>query len=65
MDAETLIQRAQQRCSKHLPGRGSCHSCVLEEMEDVLLEENPELSRGDYHHDLVWSWVAAADAAAH
>ena len=64
MDAETLIQRAQERCSKYLPGRGSCRSCVLEEMEEGLLEENPELSRGDCH-DLVWSCVVATNEAEH
>ncbi len=49
MDAETLIQRAQERCSKHLPGVGFCRDCVMDEPQEMLLEENPELSRGDAH----------------
>ena len=62
MDAETLLKRAAQRCSKHLPGRGFCHDCVMDELQEMLLAENPELSRGDAH-DLAWEWVARADEA--
>ena len=64
MDAETLIQRAQERCAKHLPGRGFCNDCVMNELQEMLLEENSELSRGDAH-DLAWEWAARADEAGH
>ena len=30
----------------------------------MLLEENPEMRRGDAH-DLVWEWVRAAEEAEH
>ena len=47
MDAEALVRRAQARCKQHMPGKGHCSDCFLEELEEVLLEQNPELCRGD------------------
>ena len=44
MDAEALLERAAQRCAKHLPGRGFCNDCVMDELQEMLLEENPQLS---------------------
>ncbi len=63
MDADTLLQRASERCSQHLPGTGFCNDCVMDELQEMLLEENPELSRGDAH-DLAWEWAARADEVA-
>ena len=34
------------------------------QLQALLVEENPELSRGDAH-DLAWEWVARADDAEH
>ncbi len=59
MDPDDLLQRARERHAEHLPGKGVCRDCVLEEMEDMLLEENPEMPRGDAH-DLVREWVRQA-----
>ena len=56
MDPEDLLQRARERCAEHLPGKGVCRDCVLGEMEDMLLEENPGMRRGDAQF-LVWEWV--------
>ena len=54
MDSDDLIQRARQRCAEHLAGKGVCR------MEDMLLEENPDMGRGDAR-DLVWEWVQRAE----
>ena len=35
---------------------GACHECLLAEMEQVLLEENPEMKAGDVF-ELVQEWV--------
>ena len=53
MDADTLIQRARERCSRHRQVPGFCNDCVMDELQELLLEENAELSRGDAH-DLAW-----------
>ncbi len=34
----------------------------MDELQEMLLEENPELYRGDAH-DLAWEWCARADEA--
>ncbi len=36
----------------------------MDELQEMLLEENPDLSRGDAH-DLAWEWAARADEAEH
>ena len=64
MDPDDLIQRARERCAQHLAGKGVCRSCVLGEMEDMVLEENPDMRRGDAH-DLVWEWVQRAEQPTH
>ena len=56
MDSDDLLQRARERCAEHLPAQGTCRNCFLEEMEDMVLEENPDMRRGDAH-DLVEEWV--------
>ena len=56
MDPDDLLERARERCAEHLPAKGVCRNCFLEEMEDMLLEENPDMRRGDAH-DLAWEWV--------
>ena len=56
MDSDDLLQRARERCAEHRPGAGTCRGCVLEEMEDMLLEENPEMERGDAHAQVL-EWV--------
>ncbi len=34
------------------------------ELQELLLEENPELSRGDAH-DVAWEWAARANGGEH
>ncbi len=50
-------RRAAQRGSRHRQVPGFCNDCVMDELQEMLLEENPDLSRGDAH-DLAWEWVA-------
>ncbi len=64
MDRDDLLERARERCAEHLGGKEVCRNCVLGEMEDMLLEENPDMRRGDAH-DLVWEWVQQAERADH
>ena len=45
-EANTLLQLAYDHCP-HRPGRGFCRSCLMKELQELLLEENPELTRGD------------------
>ena len=42
----------------------ACRTCLLDEFTELVLEENPDLSRGDAH-DLAWEWGARADEAEH
>ncbi len=47
MPAE-LLRRARERCAQHRgPTRGICRECYLAEMEEMLLEQNPSMCRGD------------------
>ena len=64
MNADTLLQRASERCSQHRQVPGFCNDCAMDELQEMLLEENPELSRGGAH-DLAWEWVARVDEAAY
>ena len=43
-----LLERARRRCAEHLPGRGLCQSCLLEELEEGLVHELG-LERGEAH----------------
>ena len=56
MDADDLIQLARERCAQHLPAKGMCHGCFRAELEEMLLEENPDMQRADAH-DLVEEWM--------
>ena len=47
MTSDELLSRARERCSHHLPGRGVCRRCIVEAMEEMLVEENPGLAPGD------------------
>ncbi len=63
MPAE-LLRRARQRCAQHRgPTRGVCRECLLAEMEEMLLEQNPGLYRGD-PFELVQEWARAATGPA-
>ena len=64
MDSDDLIQRARERCAEHLPASGVCHLCFRAELEEMLLEENPEMRRGGAH-DLVDEWVRRAGEPEH
>ena len=64
MDPDDLLQRARERCAEHRPGKGTCRDCFLGGMEDMLLEENPGMWRGDAH-DLVREWVRQAGEPEH
>ncbi len=60
MTSDELIARARQRCSRHRgPTSGMCRQCFLDEMEEMLLDENHGMKRGEAH-DLVWDWVQRA-----
>lgn len=60
-----LLRRARERCAHHRgPTRGVCRECLLAEMEEMLLEENPELHRGDAF-ELVQEWARAAKEHQH
>ncbi len=39
--------RACRRCAAHLSGSGVYRECLLAEMEQILLEEHPEMKAGD------------------
>ena len=52
MNAAQLLSHAGQRCPHRL-GPGTCRPCLMEELQELLLEENPELSEADAH-DLAW-----------
>ena len=65
MTSDELITRARQRCSRHLgPAKGMCRQCFLAELEDMLLEENPEMQRRDAH-DLAREWAQRVDQPGH
>ena len=60
MPAE-LLRRAQERCAQHRgPTSGVCRECLLAEMEEMLLEQNPGMYRGDAF-ELVQEWARAAE----
>ena len=46
MAPQTLATRARERCAQH-HGTDYCSRCIREELDQVLLEENPELCRDD------------------
>ena len=56
MEPADFWDRARQRCAQHLSGRAVCSDCLLVEMEQVLLEENPQMKAGDVY-ELVHEWV--------
>ncbi len=56
MDRDDLLQRARERCAGHLADGRLCRDCVVGEMEDMLLEENPAMPRDDAR-DLALEWV--------
>ena len=67
MTADELLTRARERCSRHRPGKvlGVCDRCIVETMEEMLVEENPELAPGDAV-ELVAAWMGMdEDAALH
>ena len=64
MDRDDLLERARERCAEHRPGKGLCRDCVVGEMEDMLLEENPGMPRGDAH-DLVEELMEWAEEPGH
>ncbi len=53
MEPAEFWDRACRRCAQDV---GACHECLLAEMEQVLLEENPEMKAGDVF-ELVQEWV--------
>ena len=63
--ADEFIDRVRARCAPHRNGVGGyCLSCLLAELEDVLLEENRSMKRDDAF-ELVQEWRMAADERAH
>ena len=60
MPAEQLLRRARERCDEHRgPTHGICRECLLTEMEEMLLEQNPGMCRGDAF-ELAQEWARAA-----
>ncbi len=63
MTPAELLRRARERCDEHRgPTRGICRECFQAEMEEMLLEQNPGLCRGDAS-ELVQEWGASCAAA--
>ncbi len=59
MTPAELIRRARERCDEHRgPTRGICRECLLAEMEEMLLEQNPGMCRGDAF-ELAQEWARA------
>ena len=58
--AERLAARARDRCHHRNDSIGFCRRCLLEEMEQMIAEENPEMKRADAF-ELVQEWILAAD----
>ena len=59
MPAE-LLRRARERCAQHRgPTRGIYRECYQAEMQELLLEQNPGMCRGDAF-ELVEEWARAA-----
>ncbi len=60
MTPAELLRRARERCAQHRgPTLGVCRECFQAEMEQMLLEQNPGLCRGDAL-ELVQEWARAA-----
>ncbi len=60
MPAE-LLRLARRRYAEHRgPTSGICRECFQAEMEQMLLEQNPDMSRGDAF-ELVQEWARAAE----
>ena len=55
-----LLRRVEARCARHRNVPGICRECVLTEMEEMLVEENPGMKRGDAF-ELVQEWLRTAD----
>ncbi len=62
--AECLAARAQERCAHREDASGFCRRCLLEEMEQMIAEENPEMKRADAF-ELVQEWLRAAHELEH
>ena len=46
MTPAELLRRARERCDEHRgPTHGICRECLLAEMEEMLLEQNPGMCR--------------------
>ena len=60
MRAAELLDRARRRCAAHRNVPGVCRQCLLWEFEAMLLEEHPEMTRGQAH-EFVQEWVLAGD----
>ncbi len=58
--AERLAARARERCTHRDDAIGFCRRCLLEEMEQMIFEENPEMKRADAF-ELVQEWILAED----
>ena len=46
------------------PTKGVCHRCIVDEMEEMLVEENPGLASGDAV-ELVAEWLRTVDEPTH
>ena len=62
--AERLSASARSRCSHRADPIGFCRRCLLEEMEQMIAEENPEMKRADAF-ELVQDWTLVADEPEH
>ena len=56
------LELALDLCRRHRGPGGLCRECFMQAVEDLLVEENPELCRGDAF-ELVQEWVRAVDGA--
>ncbi len=60
MDSEELYRRTRERHFRHSTVAGICRLCVMEELEEMILEEHPGMARGDAF-DLVQEWFMTVD----
>ncbi len=63
--AAELLRHARQRCAQHRgPTLGICSECFQAEMEQMLLEQNARMRRGDAF-ELVQEWARSAQGPEH
>ena len=65
ISAKELVRRARKRCKYHRDRVGGvCQECILMEVEQAIVEEHPELKRGDLL-ELVQEWLLQEEDLPH